>query len=151
MKILVINGPNINMLGIREPEIYGKGTLHDLEEMLRVEADKLGVEVEFFQSNHEGAIVDKIQESYKRVDGIVINPAAYTHTSVALLDAVKAVGIPTVEVHISDPDTRDEFRKISYIRQACIATVKGKGFAGYIEAMNILTNGDVKNVQTTKN
>lgn len=151
MKILVINGPNINMLGIREPEIYGKGTLHDLEEMLRVEADKLGVEVEFFQSNHEGAIVDKIQDSYKRVDGIVINPAAYTHTSVALLDAVKAVGIPTVEVHISDPDTRDEFRKISYIRQACIATVKGKGFAGYIEAMNILTNGDVKNVQTTKN
>ena len=142
MKILVINGPNINMLGIREPEIYGKGTLRDLDEMLRAQADKLGVEVEFFQSNHEGAIVDKIQESYKRVDGIVINPAAYTHTSVALLDAVKAVGIPTVEVHISDPDTRDEFRKISYIRQACIATVKGKGFAGYIEAMEILTKNN---------
>ena len=140
VKILVINGPNINMLGIREPEIYGKGTLRDLEEMIKEKAVELKVEVEFFQSNHEGALVDKIQESYKKIDGIVINPAAYTHTSVAILDAVKAVGIPTVEVHISDPDTRDEFRKISYIRQACIATVKGKGFAGYLEALEILVN-----------
>lgn len=140
VKILVINGPNINMLGIREPEIYGKGTLHDLEEMIKKKAEELGVEVEFFQSNHEGALVDRIQEAYGRIDGIVMNPAAYTHTSVAILDAVKAVGIPTVEVHISDPDTRDEFRKISYVRAACIATVKGKGFAGYLEAMEILAN-----------
>ncbi len=140
MKILVINGPNINMLGIREPEIYGKGTLHDLEEMIKGKAAELGIEVEFFQSNHEGALVDRIQEAYQKIDGIVINPAAYTHTSVAILDAVKAVGIPTVEVHISDPDMRDEFRKISYIRQACVATVKGKGFAGYLEAMEILVN-----------
>jgi len=140
VKILVINGPNINMLGIREPEIYGKGTLRDLEKMISEKADSLGVEVEFFQSNHEGALVDKIQEAYQKIDGIVINPAAYTHTSVAILDAVKAVGIPTVEVHISDPDTREEFRKISYIRKACIATVKGKGFAGYLEAMDILVS-----------
>lgn len=140
VKILVINGPNINMLGIREPEIYGKGTLRDLEEMINKKAEELGVEVEFFQSNHEGALVDRIQEAYGRIDGIVMNPAAYTHTSVAILDAVKAVGIPTVEVHISDPDTRDEFRKISYVRAACIATVKGKGFAGYLEAMEILVN-----------
>jgi len=140
MKILVINGPNINMLGIREPEIYGSKTYADLVELIKKEADSLGVEVNFFQSNHEGAIVDEIQQAYGKFDGIVINPAAYTHTSVALLDAVKAVGIPTVEVHISDPDTRDEFRKISYIRQACVATVKGKGFDGYIEAMKILVN-----------
>ena len=140
MKILVINGPNINMLGIREPEIYGSKTYADLVELIKKEADSLGIEVKFFQSNHEGAIVDEIQQAYGKFDGIVINPAAYTHTSVALLDAVKAVGIPTVEVHISDPDTRDEFRKISYIRQACVATVKGKGFDGYIEAMKILVN-----------
>ena len=140
MKILVINGPNINMLGIREPEIYGSKTYSDLVELIKKEADSLGVEVNFFQSNHEGAIVDEIQQAYGKFDGIVINPAAYTHTSVALLDAVKAVGIPTVEVHISDPDTRDEFRKISYIRQACVATVKGKGFDGYIEAMKKLVN-----------
>lgn len=128
------------MLGIREPEIYGNGTLRDLEEMIKKKADELGVEVEFFQSNHEGALVDRIQEAYGKTDGIVMNPAAYTHTSVAILDAVKAVGIPTVEVHISDPDTRDEFRKISFVRAACIATVKGKGFPGYLEAMEILTN-----------
>lgn len=142
MKILVINGPNINMLGIREPEIYGSKTYSDLVELIKKEADSLGVEVKFFQSNHEGAIVDEIQQAYGKFDGIVINPAAYTHTSVALLDAVKAVGIPTVEVHISDPDTRDEFRKISYIRQACVATVKGKGFDGYIEAMKLLTKNN---------
>lgn len=142
MKILVINGPNINMLGIREPEIYGSKTYADLVELIKKEAENLGVEVKFFQSNHEGALVDEIQQAYGKFDGIVINPAAYTHTSVALLDAVKAVGIPTVEVHISDPDTRDEFRKISYIRQACVATVKGKGFDGYIEAMKLLTKNN---------
>ena len=139
MKILVINGPNINMLGIREPEIYGKATYNDLVEKIRDKAEKDGFEADFFQSNHEGAIVDEIQRSYGNYDGIVINPAAYTHTSVAILDAVKAVGIPTVEVHISDPDKRDDFRKISFVREACVATVKGKGFDGYLEAIDILT------------
>ena len=126
------------MLGIREPEHYGTQTLADLIAMIEAEAARLGVTVECYQSNHEGDLVDKIQAAYGKADGILINPAAYTHTSVALLDAVKAVQIPTVEVHISDPDTRDEFRKISYIRQACIATVKGKGFAGYLEGLQIL-------------
>ncbi|MBQ2866069.1 MAG: type II 3-dehydroquinate dehydratase [Clostridia bacterium] len=140
MKILVINGPNLNMLGIREPEIYGRQTYGDLVALISQEATKIGVEAEFVQSNHEGALVDAIQSAYNRCDGIIINPAAYTHTSVALLDAVKSVGVPTVEVHISDPDTREEFRKLSYIRKACIATVKGKGFAGYIEALHILTD-----------
>lgn len=138
VKILVLNGPNLNMLGIREPDIYGKSTYADLLDMIRAEADRLGVETEFYQSNHEGALVDAIQGAYGRVDGIVINPGAYTHTSVALLDAVKSVGIPTVEVHISDPDTRDEFRKISYIRQACVKTVKGQGFEGYLTALRYL-------------
>lgn len=139
MHILVINGPNMNMLGIRQPEIYGRATYADLQKMIQEEADKLGVRVSFFQSNHEGALVDAIQQAYfDKVDGIIINPAAYTHTSVALLDAVKAVGIPTVEVHISDPDTRDEFRKISYIRAACAATIKGHGFQGYVEALRFL-------------
>lgn len=138
MKILVINGPNLNMLGIREPEIYGRKTYADLVNAIREEADRLGVSVEFFQSNSEGAIVDAIQDAYGKADGIVINPAAYTHTSVAILDAVKAVGIPTVEVHLSDPDTREDFRKISYIRAACATTVKGKGFGGYIEALRLL-------------
>lgn len=142
MNILVINGPNLNMLGIREPEIYGRKTYSDLVEMVRQEADRLGVSVEFFQSNHEGALVDAIQAAYGSVDGIIINPAAYTHTSVALLDAVKAVGIPTVEVHISDPDQRDDFRRVSFIRAACIATVKGKGFTGYIEAMHLLNDSN---------
>jgi len=140
VRILVINGPNLNMLGIREPEIYGRQTYGDLVELIGAEAAKLGVEAEFVQSNHEGALVDAIQSAYNRCDGIIINPAAYTHTSIALLDAVKSVGVPTVEVHISDPDTREEFRKLSYIRKACIATVKGKGFAGYIEALHILTD-----------
>ncbi len=126
------------MLGIREPEHYGTQTLADLIAMIEAEAARLGVTVECYQSNHEGDLVDKIQAAYGKSDGILINPAAYTHTSVALLDAVKAVQIPTVEVHISDPDTRDEFRKISYIRQACIATVKGKGFPGYLEGLQIL-------------
>ncbi len=128
MKILVINGPNLNMLGIREPEVYGKGTLADLEALISARAKELGVEVEFYQSNHEGDLVDKIQGAYGKADGIIINPAAYTHTSVALLDAVKAVGIKTVEVHISDPDTREDFRKISYVRAACVACIKGHDF-----------------------
>ena len=138
MRILILNGPNLNMLGIREPEIYGHTTYADLCAMIRTEADRLGVEAEFFQSNHEGALVDAIQQGYGRVDGIVINPGAYTHTSVALLDAVKAVGIPTVEVHISDPDTREPFRKTSYIRAACVRTIKGRGLEGYLEALRFL-------------
>ena len=141
MKILVLNGPNMNMLGIRQPEIYGKETYADLVEMIQAEAEKLGVSVSFFQSNHEGALVDAIQQAYfDKVDGIIINPAAYTHTSVALLDAVKAVGIPTVEVHVSDPDGREEFRHVSYIRAACVATIKGKGLPGYLEALRYLVN-----------
>ena len=139
MKILVLNGPNMNMLGIRQPEIYGKATYADLVEMIEQEAEKLGVSVSFFQSNHEGALVDAIQQAYfDKVDGIIINPAAYTHTSVALLDAVKAVGIPTVEVHVSDPDGREEFRRVSYIRAACCRTIKGKGLPGYLEALGYL-------------
>ena len=139
MHILVINGPNMNMLGIRQPEIYGKATYEDLKAMIAAEAERKGVEVDFFQSNHEGALVDAIQQAYfDRVDGIIINPAAYTHTSVALLDAVKAVGIPTVEVHVSDPDGREEFRRISYIREACVATIKGRGLQGYLDALECL-------------
>ncbi len=138
MKILVINGPNINMLGIREPDIYGKKTYEDLLNLIKEKADTDGIDVEFYQSNHEGEIVDAIQRAYGVFDGIVINPAAYTHTSVAILDALKAVGIPTVEVHISDPDTREDFRKISYVKLAAIATVKGKGFEGYLEAIDII-------------
>ena len=141
MNILVINGPNLNMLGIREPNIYGRATYADLCALIKAEAVKMGVGVDFFQSNHEGDLVDAIQGALGRFDGVVINPGAYTHTSVALLDAVKAVGIPTVEVHISDPDTREEFRKISYIRLACTATVKGLGFDGYLRAMHILCGG----------
>ena len=140
MKILVINGPNLNLLGVREPEIYGNRTLKDLENLITAHADKKGVSVSFFQTNHEGKMVDAIQSAMNVYDGIIINPAAYTHTSVAILDAVKSTGIKTVEVHISDPDTREDFRKISYIRLACIATVKGKGFEGYLEAMDILIN-----------
>ena len=145
MKILVLNGPNINLLGLREPAIYGREDYRALCEKLRAHAKKAGVELEIYQSNHEGALVDKIQDAYGDADGIIFNPAAYTHTSVALLDAVKAVGIPTVEVHISDPDTREEFRHLSYIRAACIATVKGKGLAGYAEAMRILLDHLTKN------
>jgi 3-dehydroquinate dehydratase II len=138
MKILVINGPNLNMLGIREPEIYGCQTYDDLIKMIETEAEKLKIEVQFAQSNHEGELVDIIQGAYGKADGIVINPAAYTHTSVALLDAVKAVGIPTVEVHISNPDEREDFRKISYIRRACVNTISGMGFEGYLEAIRYL-------------
>ncbi len=139
MKILVINGPNINMLGVREPEIYGSRTYRELTELIRQEAQRLNIQIELYQSNHEGELVDKIQNAYGRKDGLVINPAAYTHTSVALLDAVKAVGIPTVEVHISDPDEREDFRKISYIRSACVRTISGRGFEGYLEAMRWLS------------
>ena len=139
MHILVINGPNMNMLGIRQPEIYGSATYEDLKAMISREAQALDVQVSFFQSNHEGALVDAIQQAYfDKADGIIINPAAYTHTSVALLDAVKAVGIPTVEVHVSDPDTREEFRHVSYIRAACIATIRGHGLPGYLEALHLL-------------
>lgn len=138
MKILVINGPNLNMLGIREPGIYGKSTFADLLALLEDTAKELGVEVEQFQSNHEGDIVDKIQWAYGKIDGIVINPAAYTHTSVAILDALKAVSIPAVEVHISDVDTREPFRQISYAGMACVKTIKGHGFQGYREAMQYL-------------
>ena len=138
MKILIINGPNINMLGIREPGIYGKQTYNDLLNTVKNHGEKMGVEVECYQSNHEGALVDKIQEALGNTDGIVINPAGYTHTSVAILDAVKAVSIPTVEVHISDVPSREEFRQISYIRQACIKTITGHGIKGYTEAMDYL-------------
>lgn len=138
MKILVINGPNLNMLGIREPGIYGKSTYADLCRLLEQAAKDLGMEVEIYQSNHEGNLVDKIQWAYGKIDGIVINPAAYTHTSVAILDALKAVSIPAVEVHISDVDARESFRQISYAGLACVKTIKGHGFAGYQEAMAFL-------------
>ena len=138
MKILVINGPNINMLGIREPGIYGKNTFAALLTLLNETAQELGIHVEQFQSNHEGDIVDKIQWAYGKVDGIVINPAAYTHTSVAILDALKAVSLPAVEVHISDVDSRESFRQISYAGMACCKTIKGHGFEGYREAIQYL-------------
>jgi len=138
VNILIINGPNLNLLGLREPDIYGKQTYADLVEMIRLEAVSLGVSVTFVQSNHEGNLVDAIQSAYQTADGIVINPGAYTHTSIALLDALKAVGVPAVEVHISDPDQREEFRHVSYIRSACIATVKGHGLNGYLEALRLL-------------
>lgn len=138
MKLLVINGPNINMLGIREKDIYGTKTYRDLVEYISAYCAEAGVAADFFQSNHEGAIVDAIQGAYQNYDGIVINPAAYTHTSVAILDALKAVAIPAVEVHISDVDNRDEFRKRSYIRLACIAVFSGFGFEGYIMAVKRL-------------
>ena len=142
MKLLVINGPNLNMLGIREPAIYGSGTYTQLLDLIRAHAERRGAEVSFFQSNHEGALVDAIQQAYfDGVEGIILNPAAYTHTSVALLDALKAVAIPTVEVHISDVAARENFRQISYVRPACIAAVTGRGFAGYLDAMDILLKG----------
>ncbi len=138
MKILVLNGPNINMLGIREPGIYGKNTFQDLLSLLDETAAQLDIEIEQFQSNHEGALVDKIQQALGTVDGIVINPAAYTHTSVAILDALKAVSIPAVEVHISDVDSREAFRQISYPGLACIKTIKGQGLDGYRQAICFL-------------
>ena len=138
MKILVINGPNLNMLGIREPDHYGKENYADLIKKIEQHCAQKGVEVELFQSNHEGDLVDKIQSAYQNADGIVINPGAYTHTSIAILDAVKAVGIPTVEVHISKVEQREEFRKISYIRLACVKTITGHGTSGYLEAIDFL-------------
>ncbi|MEE1244165.1 MAG: type II 3-dehydroquinate dehydratase [Acutalibacteraceae bacterium] len=138
MKILVINGPNLNMLGIREPSVYGNNTYSDLCSLINDYAKKLGVEVEIYQSNHEGDLVDKIQSAYNKADGIVINPAAYTHTSVALLDALKAVAIPAVEVHISDVSKREDFRQISFVRSYCFATISGHGFNGYLEAIDRL-------------
>ncbi len=139
MKLLVINGPNLNLLGIREPEHYGAETYKDLVEKIQNYCDKKGHPVTFFQSNHEGALVDAIQQAYfDKVEGIVINPAAYTHTSIALLDALKAVDLPAVEVHISDVSRREDFRQVSFVRQACIATIAGHGFDGYTEAMDLL-------------
>lgn len=168
MKILVLNGPNLNLLGIREPEIYGKQTYSDLCQLIEAHAAEIGVEVKIRQTNHEGVLVDWLQaaggfyerlqatdgasgftpapghsfegveDPKERFDGIVLNPAAYTHTSVALLDAVLAAGVPTVEVHISDPDAREPFRRVSFVRQACVKTIVGKGFAGYLEAMDLL-------------
>ena len=138
MNILVLNGPNLNLLGLREPGIYGARNYADLCAMIEEKAAQLGVTVEIRQTNHEGVLVDWIQQAYGKFDGIVINPAAYTHTSVAILDAVKAVSIPTVEVHISDVSKREDFRQISYIRQACIKTIAGHGFEGDLEAMETL-------------
>lgn len=135
MKILVINGPNLNMLGVREPDIYGSQSFAALENFIRTSANELGHEVVLFQSNHEGEIVDTIQRAYKNFDGIVINPAAYTHTSVAILDALKAVAIPTVEVHLSDINSRDEFRKFSYVSLVAKKTICGLGFEGYKKAL----------------
>ena len=141
MKILVINGPNLNMLGIREPEHYGKETYADLVEKIRNHCEKKGIEVEFYQSNHEGDLVDAIQGAYGVCDGIVINPGAYTHTSIALLDAVNTVRIPTVEVHISKVEEREDFRQISYIRLACVKTITGHGTDGYLEGIDFLAEG----------
>ena len=139
MKILVLNGPNLNMLGIREPDIYGRKTYADLIDMIKAHCDGRGIEVIFKQSNHEGDLVDFIQQAlFDKCDGIVINPGAYTHTSVALLDALKAVAIPTVEVHISDVDSREEFRQISYVSLIAKKTIKGHGFDGYTEAVDFL-------------
>ncbi len=141
MKILVLNGPNINMLGIREPQIYGNRTYNDLVQSIQKYCDDRGVDVAFFQSNHEGALIDKIQDAYfSKVDGIVINPAGYTHTSVAIADALKGVDIPFVEVHISNVDEREEFRKISFVRNYALKTISGRGFEGYIEAIKVLEN-----------
>ena len=139
MKLLVINGPNLNMLGIREPSLYGTGTYDALLDKIRKYCQEKDISVAFYQSNHEGALVDRIQAAYyDGIDGIVINPGAYTHTSIALLDAVKAVGIPTVEVHISKVEEREDFRQVSFIRKACVATITGHGFDGYLEAIDIL-------------
>ena len=135
MKILVLNGPNINMLGIREPKIYGKETYANLLAKIQNHANERGIELKMLQSNHEGVLVDEIQAAYKKFDGIVINPAAYTHTSVALLDALKAVGIPTVEVHLSDVNSREEFRRHSFVSLVAKKTIAGLGFEGYKQAL----------------
>ena len=137
-KILILNGPNLNLLGLREPGIYGTENYASLLARIQAYCDEKGVEVCFYQSNHEGDLVDRIQQAYGEIDGIVFNPGAYTHTSVALLDALKAVGIPTVEVHISKVEEREDFRQVSFVRAACIATVTGEGFDGYLHAIDIL-------------
>ncbi|MBE6776883.1 MAG: type II 3-dehydroquinate dehydratase [Ruminococcaceae bacterium] len=138
MKILVLNGPNLNMLGIREPEIYGSNTYEDLCDLINAYAKEKRIAVEIFQSNHEGELVDEIQDAYSEFDAIIINPAAYTHTSIALLDALKSVGIPAVEVHISDVAKREDYRQISYVREYCFATVTGLGFHGYLKAIDLI-------------
>ncbi len=138
MKIQVINGPNMNMLGIREPEIYGSLTLDEINRQLLAKGGELGIDLDFFQSNHEGSIIDKIQECYGKADGIVINPGAYTHYSIAIRDALAAVGIPTVEVHLSDINSREDFRKISVIKSVCIKQIWGKGVHSYTEALEFL-------------
>ena len=135
MKLLILNGPNLNMLGIREPDIYGRQDYPTLVRLIEETCGALGIQAEVFQSNHEGAIVDKIQRAYGAADGIVINPAAYTHTSVAILDALKAVGLPAVEVHLSDVKSREPFRQVSYAGMACEKTYMGLGFQGYVEAI----------------
>lgn len=140
MKLFIINGPNLNMLGIREPEIYGTLTLQDIESKMKLYCIKNNIDVEFYQSNHEGEIVDIIQSAYKKADGIIINPAAYTHTSVAILDALKAVNIDTVEVHLSDVDEREIFRRFSYVPLFAKKVIKGKGAEGYIEAIDFFLN-----------
>ena len=142
MKILVLNGPNLNMLGIREPEIYGKKTHDDLCNLIKDYAKEKRIAVEIFQSNHEGDLIDEIQDAYGEYHGIVINPAAYTHTSIALLDALKAVGIPAVEVHISDVSKREEYRQINYVREYCFATVSGLGFDGYLKAIDLILESE---------
>ena len=138
LKLLIIDGPNMNLLGIREKNIYGDGTYDELSQLILRHCEQNQVAVELFQSNHEGAIIDRIQQAFGSVDGIVINPAAYTHTSIAIADALKAVAIPYVEVHISNISSREEYRKISYVSAAALATVSGCGFDGYIKAINIL-------------
>ena len=139
MKLLIINGPNLNFLGIREPDHYGRETYQDLVNKVRAYCEARGVDADFYQSNHEGDLVDRIQQAwFEKTDGIVINPGAYTHTSVALLDAVKAVSIPTVEVHISAVETREDFRQISFVRAACIGTITGQGTDGYLRAVDLL-------------
>ena len=145
MRILVLNGPNMNLLGVREPELYGNRTYESLLDMIREEAERLGVEVECVQSNHEGALVDAIQEAYfNKTDAIILNPAAYTHTSVAILDALKATGIPTVEVHVTNPDEREPFRRVSYVREVAVATIRGHGLEGYLEALRLLADRKAK-------
>ena len=149
MNILVINGPNINLLGLREPAIYGRQTYSDLLRLIKEAGERSGASTEEFQSNHEGAIVDKIQAAYGKFDGIVINPAAYTHTSVAIRDALASVGIPAVEVHISDVGKREEFRWISYVRDVCLTTISGRGIEGYAEAIEFLCKKNSKKLKKT--
>jgi 3-dehydroquinate dehydratase-2 len=145
MKIIIINGPNLNMLGIREPSLYGTERYRDLVRAIKQHARARGVKVSFYQSNHEGALIDCIQRAYRRYDGIVINPGGYTHTSVALADAVRAVALPCVEVHISDVNAREDYRRISYIREACIDTVSGQGIKGYLTAVDKLLSHRAEN------